>query len=294
MEKNPSAPEYGVLELLIVVIQHVKLLVLLPLAVGAVVFSLGYLKQPSYTSESILAMAEAMAKEPGPIIVSPLVIDPVIEKLNLAKDIPLTQARDQMVSQVSTKVGRGGLFLLNVSADSPARAQLLGNTLIDAWLATTLPGDDEKARLQERLTYVQKMLKLTNQALERVTSESPSDFDGAVSRGDRGMTLVSLGELQAKYFSESQVISRALQGVSRDLIRQRPSLAILPDPAVKSIRAVLMTVVTFLLLLIGVMLKHLITRFTRDARNGAKITRLRAAFGFADAAKLAQPATPGA
>jgi hypothetical protein len=276
MEKNPSAPEYGVLELLIVVIQHVKLLVLLPLAVGAVVSSLGYLKQPSYTSESILAMAEAMAKEPGPIIVSPLVIDPVIEKLNLAKDIPLTQARDQMVSQVSTKVGRGGLFLLNVSADSPARAQLLGNTLIDAWLATTLPGDDEKARLQERLTYVQKMLKLTNQALERVTSESPSDFDGA------------------KYFSESQVISRALQGVSRDLIRQRPSLAILPDPAVKSIRAVLMTVVTFLLLLIGVMLKHLITRFTRDARNGAKITRLRAAFGFADAAKLAQPATPGA
>ena len=292
MEKGSSAQEHGLLDLLIAVVQHTRLLVIVPLLAGIAGFTLAYLKPPTYTSEAILAMAEGESKRAALMMVTPLVIDPVIDKQNLAKDMPLEQARDQLIGQIRAIVARDGLLRIEVGAPSPAQAQLLARAVIDSWRATTVPGEQEKQELQTRLIYVQKMLQSIDLLMARLTTESPVYFDGAVTRGDRGLTLVSLGELQAKYFAESHAIPRTLQGVSPDVVRQQPSLPTKPAPAGKSSFAILLTVSTFLLLLIAVLMKHLLGRYVVDARNAASLARLRAALFSGTKAVPPQTATP--
>lgn len=277
MEKGSSAQEHGLLDLLIAVVRHTRLLVIVPLLAGIAGFTMAYLKPPTYTSEAILAMAEATSKQAALMMVTPLVIDSVIDKLNLARDMPMEQARDRLIGQIRAKVARDGLLRLEVGAASPAQAQLLAKSLIEAWRATTVPGEQEQQELLARLSYVQKMLKSIDLLMARLTTESPVYFDGAVTRGDRGLTLVSLGELQAKYFAESHAIPRTLQGVSTDVVRQQPSLPTRPAPAGKSSFAILLALSTFLLLLIGVLMKHLLDRYVVDARNAVKLARLRSA-----------------
>jgi len=279
MQSRAGEKNQGLLDWLIVVIEHTRLLVIVPLAVGAITFGIAYLKPPTYTSEAILAMAEATSKQASLIMASPLVLDTVIDKFDLAKAVPLKQAREKLARQLRIKVGRDGLLRLEVGASSPAQAQLLSNTMIDAWRATTVPGEQEKEQLNARLTYVQQALKSLDQLLARLTSETPVYFGGTVTRGDHGLTLVSLGELQARYFAEAQSIPRTLQGVTRDVVRQQPSLASKPDPAGNTGMAILTAVATFLILLIAVLVKHMMDRFVHDPDNATSLARLRAALG---------------
>lgn len=293
MENSSEAQGHGLLDLLIVFVRHFRLLMLAPLAVGIIAFAMAALKPPSYTSEAILAMSEANSSQAALIMSSPLVLDTVIAKLQLAKETTLDEAREALQTQLRTKVGKNGLLWVTASAQSPERAQLLANTLIEAWRMTTIPGQQEKQELLERLVYVQKTLKSVDQLLERLTSESPANLDGQMTRGDRGLTLMSLGELQAKYFNESQSIPRTLQGVSRDVVKQQPSLSIRPSPAGKTKTAALLAFVTLLLLLIGLLLRHIVDRSLRAPGNAATVARLRAAVGLSKTINPAPTATPG-
>lgn len=293
MENGSEAEDQGLLDLLVVLIRHIRLLTFGPLAVGIVAFATAYFKPPSYSSEAILALSEASSKQASMIMTTPLVLDPVIQKLGLSKDLPLDEAREMLASRLRTKTGKDGLLWMTVSAESPVQAQLLANALIDSWRASTIPGEQEKAELLERLGYVQKALKSIDLLLSRLTSESPAYFDGQVSRGDRGLTLVSLGELQARYFSEVQSIPRTLQGVSRDVVKLPPSLPLRADPAGRTKITLLMAIAAFLLLLIAVLLRHLVVRSLRAPRNAAALARLQAALGANSKPAPAHPAAPG-
>ena len=293
MENRSKTETLGLLELLIAILRHIRLLTVVPLAVGVIAFATAYFKPPSYTSEAILSLSESASKQAASIMSTPLVLDTVIQKQGLAKDMPLQDARDVLASRFRAKPGKDGLLWLQVSAESPAQAQTLANAVIDAWRLTTIPGAQEQAELQDRLLYVQKSLKSIEQLMTRLTSESPSYFDGQVSRGDRGLTLVSLGELQSRYFGEAQSIPRTLQGISRDVVKQPPSLPARADPAGKANFAVLMTVATFLLLLIGVLLRHLLVRALHAPHNAATIARLRSALRSDGTPASAHAAPPG-
>jgi len=293
MQNDSEAQGPGILDLVIVLVRHIRLLTLAPMTVGIIAFAAAALKPPSYTSEAILSMAENTSRQASAMMATPLVLDMVIGKLQLAREMSLDEARETLQSRLRTKVGKNGLLWVMVTAQSPERAQLLANSLIEAWRMTTVPGQQEQEELLERLMYIQKMLKSVDALLARLTSESPAYFDGQLTRGDRGLTLVSLGELQAKYFNESQSIPRTLQGVSRDVVKQQPSIAVRPDPAGKTKAAVLLAFVTFLLLLIGLLLWHIVTRSLRAPSNAASVARLRAALGWGKTVTPVRTATPG-
>lgn len=292
MENRSKTEGQGLLELLLVILRHIRVLTAVPLAVGAIAFAIAYFKPPSYTSEAILSMTETSAKQAAMIISTPLVLDTVIQQQGMAKDLPLKDAREVLSSRIRAKPGKDGLLWLQVSAETPLQAQVLANAVIDAWRMTTIPGAQEQTELRERLLYVKKTLKSIEELMTRLTSESPSYFDGQVSRGDRGLTLVSLGELQSRYFSEAQSIPRTLQGVSRDVVKHPPSLPPRADPAGKAKFAVLMTVSAFMLMLIGALLRHLLVQALRAPRNAATMARLRSALRSSAKPAPAQAATP--
>jgi hypothetical protein len=72
-------------DLLLVVAENLKLLILGPLVVGLLALGIGYALPQSFTSQAILALPTPTPTQAAAMLVSPLVLDPVIESLNLSK-----------------------------------------------------------------------------------------------------------------------------------------------------------------------------------------------------------------
>ena len=129
--------EIGMLDLLVVMAENIKLLMLGPLAVGLLVWGLAFVMPQSYVSRAILVLpapvqgqmqvqAQAQALERAAVMmVSPLVLDQVIDILKLPAGLSIEATRQQVGAQIRASAGKDGLLRLDVTAASPAQAQLM-------------------------------------------------------------------------------------------------------------------------------------------------------------------------
>ena len=83
MEIEMEEKEIGLLDMLLVVAENLKQLILGPLVVGLLALGIGYALPQSFTSQAILALPTTT--QASAMMVSSLVLDPVIELLNLSK-----------------------------------------------------------------------------------------------------------------------------------------------------------------------------------------------------------------
>ena len=92
------------------------------------------------------------------MMVSSFVLDPVITALNLSGGQAREEARAGLAKQIKASVGKDGLLRLEVSATAPLEAQAIGNAVIDHWLKSTIPAEQERADLEKRLAYAKAAL----------------------------------------------------------------------------------------------------------------------------------------
>jgi uncharacterized protein involved in exopolysaccharide biosynthesis len=272
----------SLMDLMIVMAENIKLLVIGPVLAGLVALGVGFSMDKSYTSEAILSFGAPAPAQAVTMMTSPLVLDPVIRSLNL----PLTQglspeaARMTMASQIKATVGKDGLVRLNTTAKSPQDAQNLSNAVIDAWLKTTLPMPQDRADLEKRLSYAQNSLAEVRGLMARLTAEGAANLAKPLTRGEVGNSLVAVGELQARYLGEVLSIPRALQGLTRDVVVQPPTLPIDAVGPKKSLMAILAALGTGFALLLWVFARKAWTGAAVDPLAADKQTRFRKALGF--------------
>ena len=92
------------------------------------------------------------------MLVSPIVLDPVIESLKLSKGQSTQLARVGVANQIKATVGRDGVLRLDVTANTALEAQVLANAVIDSWLKSTIPGEQDRVDIEQRLTYAMATL----------------------------------------------------------------------------------------------------------------------------------------
>ena len=277
MEVNAEENQVSVLDLLLVVAENIKLLVLGPLAVGVLALLAGFALPQSFTSQAILASAPAQAV---PMMTSPLVLDPVIKILNFADGISIETARVKLAGQIKAVMGKDALLHLDVTAKTPAEAQKNANLIIDAYLKSTAPGELDRADLEKRLGYAKSSLESVRKLIERIASDGPSLLNKPVTLAEAGTSIVALGELQARYQSEVMSIPRALLGLSRDAVIQPPTL---PTEAVapkKSLITLLSVLASGFALLMWVFVRQAWANTQNDPVIAVKQARVRAALGF--------------
>jgi uncharacterized protein involved in exopolysaccharide biosynthesis len=283
IEKEPA----GLIDLLIVLAENIKLLVMGPVLAGLVALGVGFAMEQSFTSEAILSVPQSTAVASTPtsaqavtMMTSPLVLDPVIRSLNLTQGRSPEAARKELASQIKATVGRDGLVRLNATAKSPQEAQKLSNAVIDAWLKTTLPMPQDRADLEKRLSYAQTSLASVRGLLARLTAEGTANLAKPLSRGEAGTSLIAVGELQARYLAEVLSIPRTLQGLTRDVVVQPPTLPIDAVAPKKSLMAILAALGTGFALLLWVFVRKAWTGASVDPLAADKQTRFRKALGF--------------
>jgi len=284
MELNQEENEISLLDLLITMAENLKLLILGPVLVGLLALAIGYSLPQRFTSQAILALPTT-TPTPTPMqaaamMVSPLVLDPVIQTLSLFPGITVESARVQLASQIKTTVGKDGLLRLDATANTPLAAQKIANAVIDNWLKTTVPGEKDRADLEKRLGYAKTSLETVRRLFDRLTAEGSSAINSPATLGGANISLVAVGELQARYQSDVLTIPRALQGLSRDVVVQSPTLPVEPVAPKKSLIAVLAALGAGFALLLWVFMRQAWKNTALDPETAEKQAKLRAAMGF--------------
>ncbi len=281
MEVNEREDEVSLLDLMLVAAENIKLLILGPLLAGLLALGVGYAWPQKFISNAILALP-AVAPTPAQaaaVMASPVVLDPIIGSLGLSGGRTLQSARVELAQQIKATVGKDLLLRLDVTAETPAAAQTLANAIIDNWLKSTAPGKLDRADLEKRLGYAQKSLNSVTRLIERLTAEGAANLNQPLTRGEAGTSIVAVGELQARYLADVLNIPRTLQGLSRDVVLQPPTLPTEPVPSKKALMAILAALGTGFALLLFVFMRSAWRGAAQDPEAAQKQARLRTALG---------------
>jgi capsular polysaccharide biosynthesis protein len=268
-----------VLDTLLVLAKNLKLLLGVPLAVGLVALAVAYALPQGYASTAIVGVptgptATITPQQAASLIVSPVVLDSVIDTLRLSPGLPRDDARLALAERVKTSVGKDLLVRLEVIAPTPEQAQQTANTILSAWLKSTVPSDREKADLKQKLAHASAALANVQQALKQLVVENPAAA-GPAGRKEGSLSLVAIGELGDRYLEQVLAIPRQLEGLSPDVIKQAPTL---PTKAVtprKARIAIIAALAAGAAVLAYLLLRQMLDAAMQDARTAEKLRRLR-------------------
>lgn len=281
---NEVTSEISLLDLLLVVVENLKLLIFGPVVIGLLAFAIAYALPKSFTSQTILALpasASASASaQAAAMLVSPLVLDNVIKSHNLMSGHTIEVARMTLASQIKVTTGKDGLLRLDVTSITPSQAQDIANALLDAWFKSTEPGKQDRADLEKKLAYAKTALASVSHLLDRLTTGGSTLLRKPLTVGDASTSLVAVGELQARYLMEVLSIPRLLQGLSRDVVVQPPTLPTEPVAPKKSLIAVFAALGSCVALLLWVFMCQAWRRAAQDPLVAEKQVKLRTAIGF--------------
>lgn len=282
MEVEEQKAEVGLLDLLVVLAENIHLLVLGPLLVGLLALGVGYALPKSYVSQAILLIPSQDSPnsvQAAAMMRSPLVMDPIIARDPKLSSEPIEEARSKLASEIKAAVGKDGLLRLEAKASQPQAAQALVNALIDEWLKSTIPGGQDRADLEKRLSYAANALASVTLLLNSLSIDGAVSLSKPLTLGEAGTSLIGLAELQTRYLNDVISIPRALQGLTRDVVKQPPTLPAEPVSSKKTLMVMMAILGAGFALLLFVFLRQAWRNAAQDPESAPKVARLRAAFG---------------
>lgn len=280
---NTEDGRSNMLDLLLALVENAKLLILGPVVAGLATLAVTFLLPQEFVSEAILALPTPTssggqsAAQVASLMRSPLVLDPVIAAFDLAKGKSSNIARREFAENIKAMVGKDGLLRLELTGPSPAQAQTLANAVIDSWLKTTKPAEQDRRDLETRLSYAKSSLDGVTALLTRLSKESAGYLAQPLSRGEAGTTLSSIGELQTRYLTDVLSFTRALQGQSRVVVIQAPTLPVESSSPKKAQITGLAVLAAGFVMLIWVLIRRSWLVLAAQPRSADKLARLRAA-----------------
>jgi len=282
MEVEVQEDEVSLLDLLLVVAENIKLLVLGPLLVGLVALGIAFMLPQSYTSVAYLALGES-GPEVQAILRTPVVLDDILRKFS--PDLALTEANREVFAKKNIRISAAtgkkttpGLSKLEITSNSPKKANELASALIDAWLLSTHPKPETKIELERRLKITQDALESVSKLIARQTAES-AQVALPTMQFDMAASGASLMQLRNGYVESISAIERQLKGQTHDVVFSPPTLPTEPVSNKKALIAIMATLATGFALLLFVFMRQAWRNAAQDPESAPKIARLRAAFG---------------
>ena len=278
-----TEPEFtGLLDGVIGLVENLKVLVLAPIAAGLIGLAIAFVLPQSYTSSAIIStpipippnLPVTTPQQVASIMGSPVVLDPVIDALDLSPGLSRDIARNRLSEQVKTSVGKDNLVRLEVSADTPAGAQKIASTVINAWLKSTRPSERERADLEKKLEYTKASLSTVDKVFLHLLTDSPKE-SLTVSRKDAGISLVAVAELRDHYLEQALLLPRTLEGISPDVVKQLPTLPTAAAKPKKSLVILLSSTFGLAMAIFWVFMQSWAAKVSASPTTAEKMARLR-------------------
>lgn len=292
MEESQTYPttknqEFGLLDVLVILAENLKLLIVVPLLVGLCVLGAANLLPQTYDSVALL-QAERLDSQNAPVGISPTavaslmttasVMDPVAASLGLMAEGDIEEVRRKLLEQIKPAIGRNDkLLTLTVSASNPQLAQALAREVLRQTFIQSRPKGGDLARLEKQLAAARTRAENAQGAAANVAKrlETP----GTVSNELAGSYAVLLSVTAAAQIQVSR-LEAELEGLGNAQVVQEPTLPQRPSHPRKKLMAVGAALATGLLLVLFVFLRQALRSAAQDSEVGRKLARLRKAFGF--------------
>lgn len=149
------------LDLLLVIVENLRLLVLGPLVAGLVAFVGASLMPKTYESTAILNAEQATAS----LMNSASVLDPIAVDLGYTQKLGMDEARLKIKKEVQIHFNaKDKLLNVTAQAQTPQAAQVLVQAVLNQTYLKSKPRDSEKLRLQKQLEQAQNQEKQAYQS----------------------------------------------------------------------------------------------------------------------------------
>jgi uncharacterized protein involved in exopolysaccharide biosynthesis len=270
-DQSDAIEEPGLLDMLVVLVENLKLLIIGPVLVGAIALGISFLLPKTFQSIAVIQADQGTAS----LMMTAPVLDPVIGALGLAKDTSIEEARDDLRDDVKAVVGRTDkLLTLTVSARTPLQAQAIANALIQKAFEESRPKAGVLMRLKTQLGEAEARLRNAQDAsagvLKRLESNGSTATGVEMAKGYADL-LSATGAAQ----SQISALEAQIEGLSPAQIVQPPTL---PEKATRPKKVMIAagaTLATGLFLLLFIFVRHAFRKSTVSTNTQAKLMRIR-------------------
>jgi uncharacterized protein involved in exopolysaccharide biosynthesis len=266
-----TVEEFTLLDLLLVVVDNLRLLVLGPLLAGLLAFVGVSLMPKTYESTAILKAEQATAS----LVNSASVLDPIAVSLGLTKKLEVDDARLELKKQIQVRMNaKDKLLTLTTRSETPQGAQALAQAVLTQTYLNSQARDSEKLRLQKQLEQAITREKQANQAGLILAKKLEGNAD--VSQMAQGYAQI-MSVVQESQAAQVE-IERQLIGLDSSALVVEPTLATKQVSDKRGLITVLAVQGTGLFLLIWVFVRNSLRNSSRDTTASQKLDNLKASW----------------
>jgi hypothetical protein len=221
---NEKNQEISYLDLILLMAENIKLLILVPFFVALAVFCVGYFKPQNYTSEAIFSVTGPSSAIAVERMQSQLVLDKVVSSFPMFNGMPRKRAREQLADQIKFVIGKDMFLMLEVTTNNPEQSRNLLIAILEEWTRSDVFGIAGRADLEQRLAYAKTGLDAVNSAISTIKSSGKTASGNKLTPDAATSLSQSLSEMQIRYLSDLSITYKELQSVSHMDIKQAATL----------------------------------------------------------------------
>lgn len=265
--------EISLLDLLLVIAENLRLLVLGPLLVAALAVGIASVLPRTWESVTLLRSGSPTL---ATVVTSPAVLLPVAR----AQGIPAGQSADEAVDKLRNRVKanfnpKDQVLTVTASADTPEAALALGNQVFEHLKLASAPTGPERARLESQVADIgrrEEQLDGSIQSLSSRLRESPGSTPSDTVRSF-GQLISTAHQLSA----DRMALAKQLSGVDESNLLQAPTLPDRPQTRKRTVIALVAAMAAGFLLLLWVFARQALRNAQADPESAGKLRQARAA-----------------
>lgn len=277
--ENTHAPEdeIDLLDLLVIIAENIKLLVLGPLVAGLLALGLSFALPSTFESQAIIN-ANNQGVDPSMLVTmatSPVVLESVRQQIGFEPDLTKERALDELRDSIKVSLGRlDKLVTITVSAPSAELAQRTNQALLAELFNNFRPSGADLERLSVRLQFekeaLSKLMSLEEELVAIIKSGKESDLLSS--------TYVNVTTMKGSHFAEIQSLEARIQGLTQNALVQSATFPETPLRE-KNVLAVSITSLAagFALLLL-VFFRQALVNSAANPESAAKMARIKNSF----------------
>lgn len=272
-DTSSSTEAFTLIDLLQVIVDNLRLLVIGPIVAGLVAFTAASLSPKTYESTAILKAEQTTAS----LIHSADMLNPIAESLGYTNGMDADAARTKLKAQIQARFStKDKLLTLTGKAASPQDAQALTLLVLQQVYAQSKPRGSQKTRLEKQLEQAKASEKEASQSAQFLGKKLKSTGTAGVSEAAQGYSQL-IRIVQERQAAQS-TIEQQLNGLDASVLVQEATLPTKHSEPKRGLSTVLAVQAAGFLLLIWVFIRNSIKNTKRDSNSAKKLEKLKSSW----------------
>ena len=274
-QSNDQDYEISILDILVVLAENIRLIILIPLVVGLIALGVSLLIPPTYQSISWLNLGESAESA----MKSEEVMEKVLEKTDWIKGSSREAALKKLTKKLQIIFNKKDNYLsITSEAATPQQAVDLNTALINAYRTYSLPKGKALEGINENIRILSDELIILEQAAKKISANVDKVVPG--TEGDN--VARAYATINDKIVTVKQSLygyRQSLIGFGTEVVIQHPTLPEKPIKPKKAQIAIMATLASGFLTILYVFIRAAFRNLNADAEASEKLARIRKGLG---------------